>query len=43
VTVVVCKVASADDVNEVVSDLIELHESSKSDDARDGLAGVVMG
>jgi hypothetical protein len=43
VTVVVCKVASSDDVNVVVNDLIEPHESSDSDDARDGLAGVVMG
>ena len=42
-TVVVSKVGTTDAVKEVVSDSIESNEASKSGDARDGLAGVVMG
>ena len=42
-TVVVSKVGTTDAAKEVVSDSMESHEASKSGDARDGLAGVVMG
>jgi hypothetical protein len=43
VTVVVFKVGTTDAVKEVVSDSIESNEASKSGDARDGLAGVMLG
>jgi len=43
VTVVVSKVSTTGDVKVVVSDSIESNEASKSGDARDGLAGAVMG
>jgi hypothetical protein len=43
VTVVVSIVGNADAVKEVVSDSMESNEASKIGDARDGLAGVVMG
>ena len=42
-TVVVSKVGNTDAVKEVVSDSIESNEASKSGDARDGLAGVMLG
>ena len=42
-TVVVFKVGTTDAVKEVVSDSIESNEASKSGDARDGLAGVMLG
>ena len=42
-TVVVSKVGTTGDVKVVVSDSMESYEASKSGDARDGLAGVVMG
>ena len=40
---VVSKWGSADVAKEVVSDSMESNTASKSGDARDGLAGVVMG
>jgi len=43
VTVVVSKAGNADAVKEVVSDSMGSNEASKSGDARDELAGVVMG
>jgi hypothetical protein len=43
VTVVDSKVGNTVDVKEMMSDSIESHEASSSGDARDGLAGVVMG
>ncbi len=42
-TVVVSKVGIADAAKEVVSDSLESNEASKIGDARDGLAGVMMG
>ena len=42
-TVVVSKVGTTGNTKEVVSDSMESNEASKSGDARDGLAGVVMG
>ena len=36
-------VGNTGDVKVIVSDSMESHEASKSGDARDGLAGVVMG
>ena len=42
-TVVVSKVGNTDAAKVVVSDSMESYEASKSGDARDGLAGVVMG
>ena len=42
-TVVASKVGTTDAAKEVVSDSMESHEALKSGDARDGLAGVVMG
>ena len=42
-TVVVSKVGTTDDAKVVVSDSIESNEASKCGDARDGLAGVMMG
>jgi hypothetical protein len=43
VTVVVSKVGTTSDTKVVVSDSMESNEASKIGDARDGLAGVVMG
>jgi hypothetical protein len=43
VTVVVSNVGSEDVAKEVVSDSIESYAASKRGDARDGLAGIVMG
>ena len=42
-TVVVSKVGNTGDVKVVVCDSMESNEASKSGDARDGLAGVMMG
>ena len=42
-TVVASKVGTTSDTKEVVSDSMESKEASKSGDARDGLAGVMMG
>ena len=39
----VSKVGNADAVKVVVSDSMESNEASKIGDARDGLAGVMMG
>ena len=42
-TVVVSNVGNADAVKDVVSESIESNAASKIGDARDGMAGVVLG